>query len=400
MLRKMQKMVVGLTALALSSVAPNAMAVADWQQTLGELWKETKTQTGELTKGLKESFNPKAPVEIGIAFGTEKQKWLEWAVAEFAKTPEGKKVKVNLIPMGSVEGAEAVLKKDKRIHVWSPASSVVQELLVEPWQKENNKDPILSDAPLVLTPMVIVMWEDRAKAFLAKYNEVSFKTISEALAEQTGWTAIANKADWGTFTFGYTKPTHSNSGLLALVLMAYDYVGATRNLKAEQVMDANFLTWFKATQENMSAEGDSTGKLMDEMMRFGPSKLNAALVYENLALSGLQTAEGRWGKLKVVYPARSVWNDNPYYVLDVPWSGTEQQSAAKLFQAFLLSKPAQKVARDQFLFRPANLELPIMEAGSSFDKLKDVVQIDVNTIKRPSAAVLNQLLQVWKKNDK
>lgn len=374
-------------------------AAAGWEETLGALWKETKAQTFELAKGLKESFNPKAPVEIGIAFGTEKQKWLEWAVAEFAKTPEGKKVKVNLIPMGSLEGVEAILRKDKRIHVWSPASSVVQELLVEPWQKENGKDPILSDAPLVLTPMVIVMWEDRAKAFLTKYNEISFKTIGEALAEPTGWAAIANKADWGTFTFGYTKPTHSNSGLLALVLMAYDYVGTIRSLKAEQVMDANFLTWFKTLQENMSAEGDSTGKLMDEMMRFGPSKLNAALVYENLALSNLQTAEGRWGKLKVIYPARSVWNDNPYYILDVPWSDAEQQTAAKLFQTFLLSKPAQQVARDQFLFRPANLELPIMESNSTFSKLKHVVQIDVNTIKRPSAAVLNQLLQVWKKNN-
>ena len=104
--------------------------------------------------------------------------------------------------------------------------------------------------------------------------------------------------------------------------------------------------------------------------------------------------------MKIIYPARSAWNDNPYYILDVPWSNAEQQTAAKLFQFFLLSKPAQKVARDQYLFRPASLDLPIIEAGSSFEKLKDTVQVDVNTVKRPSAAVLNGLLQVWKKNDK
>lgn len=393
MLRKMQAimLVFGLLSMPVS---------ANWEETLGALWKETKAQTGDLAKGLKETFNPKAPIEIGMAYGTEKQKWLEWAVAEFAKTPEGKKVKINLIPMGSVEGAEAILKKDKRINVWSPASSVVQDLLVEPWKKENSKDPILSDAPLVLTPMVIVMWEDRATAFLAKYNEISFKTIGLALSEQTGWAAIANKPEWGVFTFGYTKPTHSNSGLMALVLMAYDYLNVTRNIKPEQIMEANFLNWLKTTQENMSADEDSTGKLMSEMLRFGPSKLNAAIVYENLALSSIQTAEGRWGKLKIVYPARSAWNDNPYYILDVPWSNAEQQTAAKLFQSFLLSKPAQKVARDQYLFRPANLDLPIIEANSAFEKLKDVVQVDVNTVKRPSDLVLNQLLQVWKKNNK
>src|SRR5262249_9216911 len=61
------------------------------------------------------------PVEIGVAYGTEKQRWLEWAVYEFAKTPEGKHIKVNLIPMGSLEGAHAIISGDQRINVWSPA---------------------------------------------------------------------------------------------------------------------------------------------------------------------------------------------------------------------------------------------------------------------------------------
>src|SRR5580765_7385302 len=49
------------------------------------------------------------PVEIGIAYGTEKQRWMEWAVSEFAKTSEGKRIKISLIPMGSLEGAHAIL---------------------------------------------------------------------------------------------------------------------------------------------------------------------------------------------------------------------------------------------------------------------------------------------------
>src|SRR5262245_30770630 len=67
-------------------------------------------------------------VEIGIAYGTEKQRWLQWAVGEFAKTPEGSHIKVNLIPMGSLEGAQAVLGGDKRIHAWSPASSLYKDV--------------------------------------------------------------------------------------------------------------------------------------------------------------------------------------------------------------------------------------------------------------------------------
>jgi len=50
-----------------------------------------------------------APVEITIAYGTEKKKWLQWAADEFAKTPESGRIKVHLVGMGSVEGAQAVL---------------------------------------------------------------------------------------------------------------------------------------------------------------------------------------------------------------------------------------------------------------------------------------------------
>src|SRR5215471_14977561 len=55
------------------------------------------------------------PVEIGIAYGTEKQRWLEWAVSQFAKTSDGKRISVDLIPMGSLEGAHAILSGDQRI---------------------------------------------------------------------------------------------------------------------------------------------------------------------------------------------------------------------------------------------------------------------------------------------
>lgn len=383
-----------IVLLSLSLLVLTPLSHADWKDTLSNLWEETKTKTIK-PGGL---FNPKEPVSIGIAYGTEKKAWLQWAVEQFAKTEQGKKIKIELIPMGSIEGAKAVLDQDRRIHVWSPASSLVQDLLVEPWMKEHQKDPIISDAPLVLTPMVIVMWADRYEAFMAKYQAVDFKTIAQALSEQTGWTAIAGKPEWGLFTFGHTMPTHSNSGLLALVLMAYDYANVSRGLKAKHIMDEEFLTWQATTQENMSADETSTGKLMTKMLRFGPSELNGVIVYENLVLSNLETAKGRWGEIKIVYPTRSVWNDNPYYILNVPWSTSEHQEAAKIFQDFLLSQKAQREARDKYLFRPASLEVPILEEESAFAQLKESVQVDVATIKRPRAEVLNQLIQIWTRN--
>jgi len=385
-----------LFTLGILSAMP-AISQADWI----EEWKNSATDIWQnTTEKAKEGWDaviPKKPIEIGVAYGTEKKKWLKWAVAEFAKTDAGKKVKINLIPMGSVEGAEKILDEDKRIHVWSPASGVVRSLLTDQWEKDHDNDPIYSDAPLALTPMVIVMWEDRYEAFIAKYQQMNFKTLAEALAEKTGWAAIADKPDWGYFTFGHTMPTHSNSGLLTLVLMAYDYADISRRIKTKHVMEEGFLTWLEAAVENISADQSSTGKLMKEMLRYGPSQLNAIMVYENLALSNLKNAQGRWGKLKMVYPTRSVWNDNPYYILDVPWTTPEHQNAAKLFQDFLLSEKAQKVARDEYLFRPANVDVPIIGEGSAFDKLQDIIEINIPVIRRPSAKVLKQLIQTWER---
>src|SRR6201990_3438590 len=81
------------------------------------------------------------PVEIGIAYGTEKQRWLEWAVSEFAKTSDGKRIKVNLIPLGSLEGAHAILSGDKRINAWTPASNAYKDIFLQEWQVKYGDNP-------------------------------------------------------------------------------------------------------------------------------------------------------------------------------------------------------------------------------------------------------------------
>ena len=109
------------------------------------------------------------PVEIGVAYGTEKQRWLEWSLSEFAKTSEGRQIKINLIPMGSLEGAHAILSGDQRINVWSPASAAYRDIFVQEWQVKYNDSPIVREESIALTPMVFVVWEERYQAFVQKY---------------------------------------------------------------------------------------------------------------------------------------------------------------------------------------------------------------------------------------
>jgi ABC-type Fe3+ transport system substrate-binding protein len=303
-------------------------------------------------------------VAINIAYGTEKEKWLKEALAAFGETPEGRRIHVNLIGLGSVEGAQAVLDGpgETPIHVWSPASSAYRDVFEQEWRIKHGGEPILHAENLALTPMVFVLWKSRYEPFAKKFGSVSFQTIAEAMQEPGGWATIANEPGWGLFKFGHTHPNKSNSGLLTLVLMAYAFSHKERGLTTADVTQPDFQKWLKEFENAVARPGGSlthsTGTLMREMVLRGPSQYDCLMVYENLAIDYLDDARRRWGELQVVYPVPNLWNEHPYYILNVPWSRPEQRRAARQFLDFLTSEPIQRRALDHG-FRPGNPSVPV-----------------------------------------
>jgi hypothetical protein len=305
-----------------------------------------------------------APLVINIAFGTEKEKWLKEALATFEKTPEGSRFKVNLVGLGSVEGAQAILDGpgERPIHVWSPASSAYRDVFEQEWRIKHGKTAIVQAENLALTPMVFVLWKSRYERFIAKYGSVSFQTIARAMREPGGWSSIGNEPGWGLFKFAHTHPNKSNSGLLTLVLMAYEFSHKERGLTTADVTHPQFQEWLKEFEQGVARPGGSlthsTGTLMREMVLRGPSQYDCLMVYENLAIDYLDDARQRWGELQVVYPVENLWNEHPYYILDAPWSGPAQREAAQRFLDFLLSEPIQRRALAHG-FRPGNPAVPV-----------------------------------------
>jgi len=348
--------------------------------------------------GLLSHFGDAPAAEIGIAYGTEKKRWLEWSAAEFAKTKEGERIRVNLLPMGSLEGAQAVLAGDQRIHVWSPASALYKDTFVQEWKVNHANAPILREEALALTPMVFVLWAERYQAFSAKNPTVSFGTVASALGEKTGWAGIAGKPEWGLFKFGHTHPNESNSGLMTLVLMAYEFHKKSRGLELRDVLDPGFQTWMTDFERGVSGLSNSTGTMMRDMVLRGPSTYDGLFVYESVVIDYLKSAEGRWGELRVEYPRRNMWNDNPYYVLDVPWSSPEQRKAAERFMQFLLSVPVQQRSLEHG-FRPGNPEVPVKAAGSPFLAYQRFgLKADIGEIcDTPRAEVMTNLLASWQR---
>jgi hypothetical protein len=337
-------------------------------------------------------------VEIGIAYGTEKKLWLQDAVREWEKTPAAAQVKIKLIPMGSIEGGLAAVGGDKSIHVWSPASSVFKDKFLAEWQMRYGVNGIVAEENLALSPMVFVIWEERYQAFEKKYGEVSFSTISQALNEPTGWDGIAGKPDWGLFKFGHTHPNKSNSGLVSLFMMAYDYHKKTKGLVMKDILDQEFRTWFETLETGINFEVHSTGTLMTNMVQYGPSTFDAVLVYENVALENVATAAGRWGDIRVVYPERNVWNENPYYILNAEWSDDAHRKGAKVFLDFLMTERLQRMALTHG-FRPGNVKVPIRFAGSPLiEKESYGFKIDLTTAcEPPRADVLTNILESWQR---
>ena len=341
-------------------------------------------------------------VEIGIAYGTEKQAWFKQAVVDFAATPEGKNIKIKLIPMGSLEGGKAVATlEDQRIHVWAPASSLYKDTFLRDWRiKHPGHNPIVKEEPLALTPIVFVMWKERHDAFIAKYKTICFPTIAKAMYEKAGWGDIAGRPEWGRFRFGHTHPGESNSGLMTLVLLAYNLNHKDKGLTHADITRPEFQAELTNIERGLAGMSNSTGNLMKDMVSKGPSAYDALVVYESVAIDYLKLARGRWGDLHVAYPTRNLWSENPYYILDVPWSSKEQRQAADAFLSYLMNEPAQRQALAHG-FRPANINIPILDhPDSPFVVYRDSgLSVNLPAVcDPPGKPIIDDLLQVWERS--
>ena len=218
--------------------------------------------------------------------------------------------------------------------------------------------------------------------------------------EPDGWGKIAQRPDWGHFKFGHTDPNKSNSGLQALVLMAYEFAGKQRGLTLKDITEPRFQAWLRSFERGITRLGSSlthsTGTLMDEMVLRGPSQYDCLVVYENLATDYMQAAIQRWGtegEFHVAYPNPNVWNEHPYYILDVPWSDDRQKKAAADFLEFLMSEPVQRRALEHG-FRPGNSAVPVNLPSSPLIRHQESgLKIHLPVISEPpSADVIMNLL--------
>lgn len=348
---------------------------------------------------------PANAVEVTIAYGSEKQVWMEDVVKRYNdaanKLPSGQQIVITATPMGSADSLNRILSGELKPTVWSPASKILIPVANDAWGKANNGAKLVEDnAPqLVLSPVVIGMWEPMARALGWPDKPIGWGDIAELAASGKTW-ADYGRPEWGPFQFGHTHPDYSNSGIASILAVAYAGTNKTRGLTAADV-NADATKQFMADVEGSVIHyGESTGFFGTQMFTRGPSYLSAAVLYENLIIQSRDKT--RYPNLSLpivaIYPKEGTfWTDNPYGILNAPWVSAEQREAATAFQNYLLATPQQQLAL-QYGFRPADLNVPLgapIIAENGVDPQQPRTLLEV-----PSADVIAAVRGIWGENKK
>lgn len=344
-------------------------------------------------------------VNISIIYGSEKQEWLEPLVAQFNeaknKTAEGSVIVVEATPMGSIESVNGIIEGTLQPTIWSPASSVYIPVANAEWRQIHADDLVVGTPnDLVLSPVVIAMWEPMARALGWPNEAIGWADIAAMAVSENGW-ADFGYPEWGNFKFGHTHPEYSNSGIVSIIAEAYAGAGVQRGLTVGDLNDPEVQAFMANVEKSIIHYGTSTGFFGTRMFERGPSYLSAAVLYENLIVAQeTKRLTGESSQLPVVaiYPKEGTfWSNHPYVIVNAPWVTDEQRAAAELFEDFLLDRP-QQLKAIELGFRPADPSIPLtspLDAQHGVDTSQPQTVLEV-----PSAEVVAATLSTWKKTKK
>jgi hypothetical protein len=321
----------------------------------------------------------KPDIEISVVHASSLNRWLEAAAEQYNKAEnkvEGRKVKVRLISMDGVEAMTKIGKGELTPTVWVPESTALLFSTNEELRAKTGRDVFLTSGEyqrrvLVSTFLVWVMWDDRAQVFVNKYPQVDWDTIYTLVTDQRGWAGVGGDANWGYPKFTIADPNSATSGLISLVQASYFYHKKVRDLTSADVLDSGYQKFLKDILNTVVDFGTGTSaNIVNEIILFGPSRTDAALVEESSYIQSIQHAQNRWGKLDIFYPSVVLWLDYPYAIYVSEQSTAVEKDAALAFQKFLVAEPQQKAAL-KLGFRPGSPDIAVTGPDSPFTQFQD-----------------------------
>lgn len=361
---------------------------------------------------------PANAISISIANAATKQVWMEQAVREFNRRslsePEfqvgGRPVIVQSL-QEVVDGrrsdyrsgtmvADSLSGKIKPTAL-SPGDESWLSVLNRDWQTHHGRAATTGAAAvLVRTPLVLAMWQSRARAlecWPAAGPACTWERIRALSVSAEGWRLFGQPA-WHRLKLGYGYAGESNSGTLSMVLMCMIGAKKSRALSAGDVAPETGCGKMMADIEKSKVHsGNRSGWLLQKLRDGGPEYVDAVITNEAEVIAfNREHGSGLREPLVAVYPQDgTILFNQPYAILDgAPWVSTEQVEAAKVFRKYLLSGPLQEAVRSLGL-RPAD---PAAKLGAPFE-VANGVNPDARIVARelPDALVIDRVVEVWHK---
>lgn len=345
--------------------------------------------------------NSKGTIELVFTYGSEKEKWVKDVTKAFhaanIQTKSGKSIHVSEFPMGSGECIDELLSGKRQVHITSPASAAFIKLGNAKYRAKTGKDLIPTTENLVLSPVVIAMWQPMAEALGWPGRSLGWSDILAVAKNPQGWAAYGHP-EWGAFKFGHTHPEFSNSGLISLFAEVYAGAGKVSALSLQDVEQPATAKYVSDIENSVVHYGSSTGFFGRKMFSNGPEYLSAAVLYENMVIESYLQDNHTIFPVVAIYPKEGTfWSDHPAGIVNADWVTPEHREAAEMYLKYLQDRPQQEKALT-YGFRPASVDIAL---GAPIDKQHGVDPTQPKTtLEVPSVEVMDAVTRLWHEHKK
>jgi Ca-activated chloride channel family protein len=381
---------------------------------------ETYHETGGVNR-------PANAVDVFIVYSPESQTYMPRLIAEFNRLSAAGTNPVSGQPWGSdrpifVAGQDPTIGSSGTVaqgivnafiapnneNVYHPTifqPSVSHWLALVNYNVGRDIFNLAQSQPTAQTPLVIAMWESRARAIQEKTGReaITWQDLIDVLESPNGWCDYGIPNCRRAVYYGHTDPTVSSTGLS--VTMAEFYACARRQGFTERQISEAAVQSAEVQDCVREIEGlvRHYSRRAEDFLEYvarGPEYLDFLSLEETDlicinrgAQQGDQTCTQPSEKLVAIYPEEGTfWHEHPFGIVNAEWVTPEQQAAARVFTQWVLTPPMQQIILSEG-FRPANPDVPVgfpitLENGADPNQPRAILDV-------PAPAVIVSIQQSW-----
>ena len=343
---------------------------------------------------------PQNPLRISF-YSDAQADWANDMIAEFNQSQRrinGQPIVVEMYPVLSGTSMRDILTGKITPVIWQPACQPWIDRLNDEWRRTHARNLVASAQSVVLTALVIGMWEPMAQALGYPDKPIGWGDLLALSTNPKGWRAYGHP-EWGAFKFGHSHPDFSNSALLSLTSLVYAAAGKIAGLTFADLERPEVITEVRAIEQAIVHYGDNSTWLMEQFAQKGPAYLSALTLYEYTIMEANHKYPHKAFPVVAIYPKEGTfWIDYPFAILDAPWVTAEQRQAAELFRDFLLAEPQQK-RLGNYGYRPARPNIPL---APPFDRAHGLIpeMQPTNALELPPPEITKGIQALWHQTKK